>query len=108
MGRGCSQARRDRALLAEIKRLGGTTTLEIAAPDWLRSIAGDDGLASFGRIVEIELNERTDGHKEPVPKSLTDRVTDDWLKRIADQVDLRRLEVSGTAVTSRGLVHLRT
>jgi gluconolactonase len=97
----------DRALLAEIKRLGGNVTLEITAPDWLRSIVGDDGLASFGRIVEIELNERTDGHKEPTPKPLTDRVTDDWLKQIANQVNLRRLEVSGTAVTSRGLIHLK-
>src|SRR4029077_7982021 len=56
---------------------------------------------------EIELNERTDGHKEPTPKPLSDRVTDDWLKLVADQVDLRRLELSGTAVTSAGLVHLK-
>ncbi len=98
---------RDRALLAEVKRLGGKATLEVAAPDWLRSIVGDDGLTSFGRIVELELNERTDGHKEPIPKPLSDRVTDDWLKRLADQPDLRRLELSGTAVTSAGLVHLK-
>ena len=98
---------RDGALLAEIKRLGGKATLEVTAPDWLRSIVGDEGLASFGRIVEIELNERTDGHKEPTPKRLTDRVHDDWLKLISDQTDLRRLELSGTAVTSAGLVHLK-
>ncbi|MBI5759754.1 MAG: SMP-30/gluconolactonase/LRE family protein [Planctomycetales bacterium] len=98
---------RDRLLLAEIKRLGGKATLEVAAPDWLRSIVGDEGLTSFGRIVEIELNERTDGHKEPTPKKLTDRVHDDWLKLLADQTDLRRLELSGTAVTSAGLVHLK-
>jgi sugar lactone lactonase YvrE len=98
---------RDRVLLTEIKRLSGKAALEVAAPDWLRSIVGDEGLTSFGRIVEIELNERTDGHKEPTPKPLSDRVTDDWLKLVADQVDLRRLEVSGTAVTSAGLVHLK-
>lgn len=98
---------RDRALLAEIKRLGGKAALEVYAPDWLRSIVGDEGLTSFSRIVEIELNERTDGHKEPTPKPLSDRVTDDWLARIANQVDLRRLELSGTAVTSAGLVHLK-
>jgi sugar lactone lactonase YvrE len=97
----------DRVLLAEIKRLGGRATLEVAAPDWLRSIVGDEGLASFGRIVEIELNERTDGHKEPTPKKLSDRVHDDWLKLIANQTHLRRLELSGTAVTSTGLVHLK-
>src|SRR4029077_7692277 len=56
---------------------------------------------------EIELNERTDGHKEPTPKPLSDRVTDDWLKLVADQTALRRLELSGTAVTSAGLVHLK-
>jgi len=98
---------RDGILLAEIKRLVGKVTLDIVAPNWLRSLVGDEGLSSFGRIAEIELNERTDGHKEPTPKSLSDRVTDDWLKLIADQIDLRRLEVSGTAVTSAGLIHLK-
>src|SRR5437763_5583289 len=97
---------RDRALLAEIRRLGGKATIEVAAPDWLRSIAGDDALAVFGRIVEIELNERTDGHKAPAPKPLSDRVTNDWLKRLAGQDRLRRLELSGTPVTSAGLAHL--
>ncbi len=97
----------DRALLAEIKRLGGKTTLEVVAPDWLRSIASDEGLPVFGRIVEIELNERSDGHKEPEPKKLSDRVTDDWLKLLAGQDQLRRLELSGTAVTSAGLIHLK-
>lgn len=98
---------RDDALLTEIKRLGGKATLEVYAPDWLRSIVGDEGLSSFARISEIELNERTDGHKEPTPKPLSDRVTDDWLQRIADQTALKRLELSGTAVTSAGLVHLK-
>lgn len=97
----------DRDLLAEVKRLGGTATVEVVAPDWLRSITSDAGLAVFGRIVELELNERTDGHKEPTPKTAADRVTDDWLKRLADQDRLRRLELSGTAVTSAGLVHLK-
>jgi sugar lactone lactonase YvrE len=97
----------DRPLLAEIKRLGGKATLDITAPDWLRSLVGDDGLAVFGRFVEIDLNERTDGHKAPTPRKLSDRATDDWLKQLADQRDLRRLELSGTAVTSAGLVHLK-
>ena len=97
----------DRVLLAEIKRLGGKATVEVVAPDWLRSIASDEGLPVFGRIVEIELNERTDGHKDPEPKKLADRVTDDWLKQLAGQDQLRRLEVSGTAVTSAGLIHLK-
>jgi sugar lactone lactonase YvrE len=97
----------DRKLLAEIMRLGGTATLENFAPAWLREICGDDALPVFGRIVEIELNERSDGHKEPVPKKLTDRVTDAWLKRLAGQDQLRRLELSGTAVTSAGLIHLK-
>ena len=98
---------RDRVLLAEIKRLGGKATIEVQAPDWLRSIVGDEGLPAFGRIVEIDLNERTDGHKDPTPKKLADRVTDDWLKNITEQTELRRLELSGTAVTSAGLIHLK-
>src|ERR1019366_6938090 len=97
----------DRLLLAEIKRLGGKAILEVNAPDWLCEIVGDEPLQAFGRIVEIDLNERTDGHKEPTPKKLADRVTDDWLTKIADQTELRRLELSGTAVASAGLVHLK-
>lgn len=98
---------RDRALLAEIQRLGGTATREVMAPAWLRSIASDAGLPIFARLVEIEVNERTDGHVAPVPKKLSERVTDDWLKHLAGQDQLRRLELSGTAITSAGLVHLR-
>jgi sugar lactone lactonase YvrE len=101
------QHAKDKPLLAEIKRLGGTATIEVDAPVWLREIAGDEALPVFGRIVEIVLNERSDGHKEPVPKKLTGRVTDDWLKQLDGQDLLRRLEVSGTAVTSAGLVHLK-
>ena len=97
----------DRPLLDEIQRLGGKVTLTIAAPEWLREIAGDAALGVFGRISEIDLNERTDGHKAPEPRPLSQRVTDDWLKRLSHQTDLRRLEVSGTAVTSAGLEHLR-
>lgn len=97
----------DRPLLAEVKRLNGKATLEVTAPEWLRAIAGDDALAVFGRIVELNLNERTDGHKEPEAKPLTQRVHDDTLKLLAGQDVLRRLEVSGTAVTSAGLVHLK-
>ncbi|HEX7897845.1 MAG TPA: SMP-30/gluconolactonase/LRE family protein [Planctomycetota bacterium] len=100
------EAKRDVELLAEIKRLGGKATLEVRAPDWLRAIVGDEKLPAFARVVEIELNERTDGHKEPAPKAPGDRVTDAWLERLADQTELRRLELSGTGVTSAGLVHL--
>jgi sugar lactone lactonase YvrE len=98
---------RDRPLLAEVKRLNGRTTTEIVATDWLRAIAGDDALQAFGRIVELNLNERTDGHKEPDAKPITQRVNDETLKLVAGQDMLRRLEVSGTAVTSAGLVHLQ-
>ncbi len=97
----------DLKLLAEVKRLGGTATLEVDAPRWLREIAGDEALPVFGRITQILLNERTDGHKEPTPKKAGDRVADEWLKNLADQDKLRRLELSGTAVTSASLVHLK-
>lgn len=98
---------RDSVLLAEITRKRGKATLDVAAPEWLRSFAGDDALALFGRIVEIDMNERTDGHKAPEPRPISDRVTNDWLKHLVGQEDLRRLELSGTAVTSEGLVHLK-
>lgn len=97
----------DRLLLAEIQRLGGKAINEVFAPAWLRSYANDEALTVFSRIVEIELNERTDGHKDPVPKKLSDRVTDDWLPRLANQDQLRRLELSGAAITSAGFIHLK-
>ena len=75
----------DRVLLAEIKRLGGKATLENGAPAWLRKIVADEDLAVFARIVEIYLNERTDGHKPAEPKKLADRVTDAWLEHLAGQ-----------------------
>ena len=102
-----NQQAHDRPLLAEIQRLGGTAKREVVAPHWLRSIASDEALSVFGRIVEITLNERTDGHKLPVPKKLADRVTDDWLRNLDGQIPLRRLELSGTAITSAGLIHLK-
>lgn len=105
--RAAAQHAHDRALLAEIKRLGGKAVIEVFAPDWLRSITGDEGLPVFGRLVEIYLNEQTDGHKKPDPKKLSDRVTDDWLKHLVGQDQLRRLELSGTAITSLGFVHLK-
>jgi sugar lactone lactonase YvrE len=103
-----AQHAKDKPLLAEIKRLGGSATIEVDAPEWLREIAGDEALPVFGRITEIVLNERTDGHKEPTPKKPEDRVTDEWLKQwLAGQDRIQRLELSGTAVTSAGLVHLK-
>ena len=105
---GNQQHAKDKLLLAEIKRLGGAATVEVDAPTWLREIAGDEALPVLGRVTEVVLNERTDGHKEPVPKKPEDRVTDEWLKKwLAGQDQLRRLELSGTAVTSKGLEHLK-
>lgn len=97
----------DEPLLAEVRRLGGKVVREVAGPDWLRALVGDSQLTSFSRIVELDLNERTDGHKEPTPKKLSDRVNDDTLKLLAGQDRLRILQLSGTAVTSAGLVHLK-
>jgi sugar lactone lactonase YvrE len=99
---------KDKLVLAEIKRLGGTATVEVVAPLWLREAVGDEALPVFGRITEIVVNERTDGHKEPTPKKPEDRVTDEWLKTwLIGQDRLTRLELSGTAVTSAGLPHLK-
>ena len=97
----------DQPLLNEIKRLNGKATFETRAPKWLRAIVGDDALPVFARIVEIDLNERTDGHKAPEPKALSERANNDTLKLLAGQDALRRLELSGTAVTSEGLIHLK-
>lgn len=107
MERSAVRHARDKALLAEVQRLHGKSTLQITAPPWLRSLAGDDALEVFAIISEIDLNERTDGHKEPEKKGENERVTDEWLKLLVGQTGLRRLELSGTAITSAGLVHLK-
>ena len=107
MEQAAARFEKDRPLLSEVKRLNGKATLEVIAPDWLRSIMGDEALVMFGRITELNLNERTDGHKEPEAKPLTQRVHDETLKLLTGQDALRRLELSGTAVTSAGLVHLK-
>ena len=104
---GAVRSAKDRALLDEVKRLNGKAILEVTGPTWLRAIAGDEALGVLARIVELNWNERTDGHKEPEAKPLTQRVHDDTLKLLAGQDQLRRLEVSGTAVTSAGLIHLK-
>src|SRR5690606_31808835 len=64
----------DGPLLAEIKRLNGKVTFDVRAPEWLRAIAGDQALEVFARITEIDWNERTDGHKEPEAKPISERV----------------------------------
>jgi len=97
----------DKPLLAEVKRLRGIATFESTAPTWLRAITGDEAIPVFGRIVGVNLNERTDGHKEAKPTALKDRTNDETLKLLAGQDKLRTLELSGTAVTSDGLVHLK-
>jgi sugar lactone lactonase YvrE len=97
----------DRPLLNEIERLHGIATLEVRAPEWLRAIAGDEALELFGRIVEINLNERTNGHIKAEPKPISERTNNETLKLLAGQDALRQLELSGTAVTSAGLIHLR-
>lgn len=99
--------KRDQQLLQEIKRLGGKAQQEVSGPGWLRSMIGDEDLAIFSWIVEIELNENSDGHAKPKPKAMNDRVTDEWLKKLHGQEQLRVLQLSGTAVTSAGLVHLK-
>jgi len=102
-----ARRQRDRDLLAEIQRLKGRVALEVMAPQWLRAIAGDDALDLFSQITEINLNERTDGHRAPEDRPLSQRTTNETLGRLKGQTALRRLELSGTAVTSEGLIHLK-
>jgi len=97
----------DKPLLDEVKRLRGTATFETTAPTWLREITGDEALLVFNRIVGVNLNERTDGHKEAKPAALKDRVNNDTLKLLDGQDKLRTLELSGTGITSDGLEHLK-
>ncbi len=95
-----------RPLLGEVERLHGQVKYDVKAPRELRAIVGDEGLHLFGRITEVYFNERTDGHKEPEKKAVSDRCSDETMKLIAPLNHLRRLEISGTAVTSAGLKHL--
>ena len=88
------------------QRLRGEAKSEIFAPKVLRSIASDEDLPVFGRLVEISLNERTDGHSEPEPRACRTGLPTIGCSGWPARTRPRRLEVSGTAITSAGLVHL--
>jgi hypothetical protein len=103
----CVLQARVRFLRGEIKRLKGKAVTEPGGPAWLRPLVGPEEMGVFTRLTEIDLNEHTDGHAAKKPRPKGEAVTDEWLRHLAGLPDLRRLELSGTAVSDVGLAALR-
>jgi hypothetical protein len=92
------------AIDADVRDGGGKTIYAPAAPQWLTLASGDQGLAVFDELVAVDLyngNNPLKGQGGPNQK-----VTDDWLKRLGELKDLRRLDLSNCAVNGDGLRHL--
>lgn len=98
------QARVNR-VIADVKEVGGTTKTEPGGPAWLRERVGDEPMALFTRLVGVDLQDRNIPIKSGIKN---ERITDEWLERIADLPDLRNLDISITVVKGPGLKHVGT
>ena len=81
-----------RAVIREIKRWGGRSTLENRAPEWVRTRFGHEWTACFDDVVRIDL----DGTQ----------ADDTALARLSWLSDLQELRLDNTRVTDAGLAHL--
>ena len=92
------------ALEAEIKELGGQLICTPSAPQWLYLATGDAGMDIFEVPTAIDLYNGNNPLKGKGGRN--ERVTDDWLKRIAGVTTLRKLDLANCAVQGEGLQHL--
>ncbi len=92
------------ALEAEIKELGGQLVCTPSAPQWLYLAIGDTGMDIFEVPTAIDLYNGNNPLKGKGGRN--ERVTDAWLKRLADVTTLRKLDLANCAVQGDGLLHL--
>lgn len=86
---------------ADVKGVGGTTKMEPGGPQWLRGLVGDEPMEVFSRLIEVDLFDGQNPHDPNYRRS--DRISDDWLARLADCTDLRVLNLANTSVAGPGL-----
>ncbi|NBV20582.1 MAG: hypothetical protein EBS05_01095 [Proteobacteria bacterium] len=92
------------ALEAEIKELGGQLVCTPSAPQWLYLATGDTGMEIFEVPTAIDLYNGNNPLKGKGGRN--ERVTDDWLKRLAGVTTLRKIDLANCAIQGDGLQHL--
>lgn len=94
------------ALEAEIKDLGGKLICTPSGPQWLYLATGDTAMEIFDIPAAIDLYNGNNPLKNKGGPN--ERVTDAWLKRLADVSTLRRLDLANCAIQGHGLQHIGT
>ncbi len=80
-------------VLADVKEVKGEAKTEPGGPAWLRDAVGDGPMDLFTKLTAIDVCD----HSIPVKSGLkNERITDDWLKRLADLPDVRSIDISLT------------
>jgi hypothetical protein len=98
-------ARRNASVLEkEIVDIGGKVQFTPDGPQWLYLATGDHGMELFDVPTTIDLYNGNNPLKGKGGKN--ERVTDEWLQRLATVTTLRRLDVSNCAIQGPGLEHV--
>jgi hypothetical protein len=102
-----AQTRRNTlALETEIEEIGGKLIRTPSGPQWLYLATGDSGMELFDVPAAIDLYNGNNPLKGKGGRN--ERVTDEWLKRLAGLTTLRRLDLANCAIQGDGLRHLVT
>lgn len=88
-------------LVAEVKELGGKTTLEAGGPAWMREAAGDGSMSVFERLVGLSLYQGVNAHAKDY--KLNSRIADEWMDRLSGLPHLRTLDLENTDLKGPGL-----
>lgn len=92
------------AMQAEIDEIGGKLICTPTGPQWLYLATGDTGTEIFDVPATIDLYNGNNPLKKMGGRN--EKVTDDWLKRLAGVSTLRRLDLANCAVQGEGLQHI--
>ena len=96
--------RRNLALDAEIKDIGGKLIWSPSGPQWLYLATGDSGVDIFDVPTAIDLYNGNNPLKGKGGRN--ERVTDGWLQRLEGLTTLRRLDLANCAIQGDGLRHV--
>ncbi|MDA0590686.1 MAG: hypothetical protein O3C17_22030 [Planctomycetota bacterium] len=92
------------ALEAEVKDIGGKLVWSPSGPQWLYLATGDSGVEIFEVPTGIDLYNGNNPLKGKGGRN--ERVTDEWLQRLAGLTTLRRLDLANCAIQGDGLRHV--
>jgi hypothetical protein len=102
--RAAETRRRTLDLDAEVSEVGGKLICTPSGPQWLYLATGDLGTEIFDVPAAIDLYNGNNPLKGQGGRN--DRVTDEWLKRLAGVTTLRRLDLANCAIEGQGLQHI--